>query len=764
MRRTLLRALVLCIYSVCLLCADSHAQADTLGPVMRRELSPLLIEATRAHERTPVTYTDLEQQQIAPLNTGQDLPYILRFTPSLVVTSDAGNGIGYTGLWIRGSDPSRVNISINGIPLNDPESQQVFWVNTPDLASSAGSIQIQRGVGTSSNGAAAFGGLIKIETLEKNRKPYGRVEQAWGSFNSRKHSVQVGSGLLHNRFMLEGRLSRVSSDGYIDRARTDLFGYELNGTLLLDGGELVVTAFGGREETYQSWYGTPAQLLEGAGPEALADFASRNSFTAAQTANLLSSGRTYNFYTYDNQIDHYGQDHLQIHYRKQIGSSWNVNASAHYTRGKGYFEEFRDEDNRSRYGLAPYITPSGADTLDQSDVVRRRWLDNHFYGFVFSARYARDRNLLTIGGAANEYRGDHFGELTWMELAGNTPEGFRYYEGQSLKRDANAYVRYIHDLGQGWDLYGDLQVRLVDYVTAGTDNDLRAYDVQDELLFFNPKAGVNKRIGRGRAYASVALGSKEPNRNDYVDAPEGEMPRPEYMTDVEAGYQWEGSQGFVGFNAFWMDYRDQLVLTGALNDVGAPLRTNVQESYRAGVELEAQYRIARPLQLVSNLTLADHRIRRFDEVIYDYTSGFEVVVVEHRDTPIAFSPRIVATVGGVMRFGENRTKSADSGRAVSSFWELSWMQRYVGQQHLDNTGNEAVVLGAYTTGDAMLAYALEDNRGVSLRINLWVNNVLDAQYSSNGYTFSYIFGERITERFYYPQAGRNVMIGLNLGF
>jgi iron complex outermembrane recepter protein len=743
--------------------SGQQAEPDSVA-LLQRELVPLVIEATRAHERVPITFTDVDREEISRLNSGQDLPYLLRFTPSLVVTSDAGNGIGYTGMWIRGSDPSRVNISVNGIPLNDPESQQVFWVNIPDIASSSRSIQIQRGVGTSSNGSAAFGGLIKIETTGRNAEPYARVENAVGSFSSRKHSVQLGTGLLGGRFILEGRLSRVESDGYIDRARTDLFGYEVTGTVIGRRSELVLTAFGGREETYQSWYGTPAEKLEGAGEEALADFAGRNGFTPNQLGNLLRSGRTYNFYTYDNQVDNYGQDHLQLHYRKRFQDNLYFTVSGHYTRGKGYFEEYREDDSRVRYGLDSLVVAEGQSATDETDLIRRRWLDNHFYGGVFSLRYASGGNVWTAGGAVNEYRGLHFGEITWMEWAGGVQPGDRYYEGSGVKRDANVYVRYIHDLRSGWDVYGDIQLRSVSYRTSGTDNDLREYSIDDNLLFFNPKAGINRRFGSaGRAYASVALGSKEPNRNDYVDAPAGVTPRAEFMTDVESGIQADWNRGSAGVNFFYMHYRDQLVLTGELNDVGAPLRTNVPRSFRTGVELEAQYHTAGAMTLLFNATLSENRIQRFSEVLYDYTDGFDVITYEHVNTPISFSPRAVAMAGVMKRFEIGRRGRTEE-RSPGLWFEVSWMQKYVGSQFLDNTGNEAVSIEAYTTGDAVLSLSGMNEEQRGWRVNLWVNNVLGAEYASNGYTYGYIYESRVTERFYYPQAGRHYMLGLNLLF
>ncbi len=815
--------IALSLFSSSVICAQQKKDVetsvvDTLYP-MEKVYDPLIIEATRAHERIPVAYTDLNESDIRPLNNGQDMPYLFRFTPSLVVTSDAGNGVGYTGLWIRGSDPSRVNVTINGVPLNDPESQQVFWVNTPDFISSADKVQIQRGVGTSANGVAAFGGLIKIESTKRSDRAFGEVKQSFGSFNTRKHTISLGTGRIGKSFSAEGRLSRIASDGYIDRARTDLSSFYVSGGWKNEKTQLVLTAFGGLEETYQSWYGTPAELLEGGSAEDLGEFAGRNGLSETATANLLNSGRTYNFYQYDNQIDHYGQDHYQLLIGRRIREKWNLSVTGHYTRGKGYFEEYKEDDRSESYGLNPVLmaadqvysdgvdengipvsnafsdqfTSSGWDisqtvvtdengnpitdgngnfllqataSASEGDVIRRRWLDNHFYGSVFSLQYFGERSLITIGGAANEYRGKHFGELRWMEVPGEVFPGDHYYDGISRKRDGNVYVRWVESLGREkkWDLYGDAQLRGVSYRTNGLDNDLRNYNVSDDLVFFNPKAGITYRPNGGkRYYMSVAVGHKEPNRNDYVDAPEGIIPRPERMTDVEAGLFFAEKKWTFGANAYFMNYKDQLVLTGALNDVGAPLRINVPQSYRAGIELESSCRFLDRGAFFGNLTVSQNRIKKFDEILYDYTNGFEEVRISHEDTPVSFSPPIVAAGGLEWRWLRKKT-GGDRSPASNITGDIAWTQKYVARQHLDNTGNDVRTLGAYTTGDLRLSLAWVNGTNSIIELNVWVNNALNASYSSNGYTYSYIYEETVTERFYYPQAGRNWMLGLNVSF
>jgi iron complex outermembrane recepter protein len=725
---------------------------DSIGPMDEVTLQEIaIVSTTSASSKTPIAFTNMSQEQIAKMNTGQDIPYLIRQTPSMVVTSDAGTGIGYTGLWIRGSDPARINVTINDIPLNDPESQQVFWVNTPDLASSATNLQIQRGVGNSTNGAGAFGGAIKINTLGLVQKAYAQTEHSFGSFNTIRNNISFGSGLIQNRFSLEGRLSNIQSDGYIDRATARLKSYYLDAKYQFNKTSLQFTTFSGNEVTYQSWYGTPAEVLENGDLQAFAD---RNGLSDAQRENLLNSGRTYNFYTYNNQVDNYTQSHYQLHGKHAFSNRWHAQLSAHYTRGAGYFEEFREQDRLSNYNLQPAIV--GSDTIFRSDIVRRRWLDNHFYGGVASVKYITSNTRITGSAAWNQYDGDHFGELIWAQFSSGAFKGDRYYQGDSRKRDANAFINSEFTFG-AFDVFADLQVRSVQYITIGTDNDLRNYDVNDNLLFVNPKAGLSYRHKRHRYYASVAVANKEPNRNDYIDALPGVVPQSESLIDYEAGLQGGLNKLSYGINFYYMDYTNQLVLTGEVNDVGAPIRVNVKDSFRRGVETNVNYKPFQTLSVSANLTLSENRIAAFTESVADYSNdGFAIVQIEHTNTAIAFSPSVIANA--TIDYTVWRDRLNNNARS----FQVSLLHRNVGKQYLDNTQNEEVILPSYHVQDLRLTYASAMPGKPNWNLSFWVNNVLDHQYSSNGYTFSYIFNDRITERFFYPQAGRNYMLTLSI--
>ena len=774
--------------------------------IRRYEFQPIEITAyTTATSSNPFSFSNLNQTQINKMNNGQDLPYLLTQTPSLVATSDAGNGIGYTGLWIRGSDPSRINVTINDVPLNDPESQQVFWVNTPDLASNTNSIQVQRGIGNSTNGPGAFGGSIKMNTQGLSSKPFFSTEHTFGSFGTMRNNVNFGSGVLYDHFYLEGRLSSIQSDGYIDRGAANLKSYYLDAAYKNNKTSIQLTTFSGREITYQSWYGTPAEKLEGGDLNAFAD---RNGLSDAERQNLLNSGRTYNYYTYNNQVDNYNQTHYQLHLNHQINDRWKIRATGHYTKGKGYFEEFKENDDLSDYALSPYLlgrdttwsdgnTLSSSEFINQyndpnaiyifdplidalgdtftdgngnialagnasvytSDIIRRRWLDNDFFGGIASATYTSSKLNLRSSLSWNEYKGRHFGELIWLQYSPGSFSGDRYYEGNSNKKDINFYTNADYAIGN-FHLFADVQVRNVIYVTKGVDNDLRPYDVEDNLLFINPKAGINYFLRGFRYYASISIGNKEPNRNDYVDAYVGSKPKSEQMIDYELGFQSSQTRFSYGGNLYYMDYTNQLVLTGALNDVGAPLRANVADSYRAGIELNAGWQIVRDLTLKGNLTLSQNKIKQFNEIIYDYSISYEEKNIEHNNTTIAFSPSVIAngTLDYVI-YDDLRNMNSKGNKLT-----ISLLGRYVGKQYLDNTQNEELTIPAYGVVDSKLTYERTPNGKPHISLSLWVNNTLNHEYSSNGYTFSYIFGERVSERFYYPQAGRNYLASVKLSF
>ena len=709
-------------------------------------LQTLELIGTWAEADAPFTQSQMDAADLEKLNLGQDMPFLLRFTPGVVTTSDAGTGIGYTGIRVRGSDPTRTNITINGVPVNDPESQAVFWVNMPDLASSVDQVQVQRGAGTSTNGAGAFGATINMQTKTLRNEPYASIASTVGAFNTRRATVELGTGLLGGHWALDGRWSAIDSDGYIDRATARLRSWY--GSIAWQDSRTLIRllAFSGRERTYQSWWGTPQSRLEN-DVEGMLAHAANNGLTPEQTTNLLESGRTYNYYQYRDEVDQYGQDNLQLYLSRELNDRWRVNTTLHYTKGRGYFEQYRNGDDRSDYGLAPAIY--GSDTVSVTDLVRRRWLDNDFAGVVANLRYETTRWNVHLGGAWNTYLGDHFGRIIWAEVAQGIEPDQEYYAGDGEKRDGNLFLKADWTPAPALRLFVDAQVRQVNYQTSGIDNDLRAYDVRDQQVFFNPKAGVTwSPQPWWQVYASAAVAHREPSRSDYIDAPVGAIPRPERMVDVELGNRIALGSWQLNLNGYWMDYTDQLVPTGALNDVGATLKVNVPDSYRLGLEVQAQGPIRADVVYQGSLGWSRNRIRAFEEVVYDYTSGFEEIRIPHRDVDIAYSPDLVYSHQLAWTFLDS--------------WSLNWMSQYVSEQYLDNTASRDRSLPAWWVNDLQLRWTRHLPRVGDLTIRFQVNNVLDEAYSSNGYTYSYIYDQLVTENFYYPQAGRNWLMGVQI--
>jgi iron complex outermembrane receptor protein len=736
---------------ICLFSSSSFLAQNELLP-SNDTIATVTIEATRATSLTPMAYSELDEKKIAQLNSGQDIPYVLRLTPSLVSTSDAGAGIGYTGLWIRGSDPARINVTINGVPLNDAESQQVFWVNTPDLSTSATSIQVQRGIGTSTNGPGSFGGSIRIDTRGLKTTPYLESTNGAGSFGTWKNNLTFGTGLMRSGWILEGRLSQLVSDGYIDRASSLLRSYFGELAKYSSKGSLKLTAFGGKEITYQSWNGTPHEVLFGSSQDRV-DFASRNWLNEEQTQNLLNSGRTYNYYEYENQVDNYSQHHAQLYWSRNFAPKWQLHLTGHYTRGFGYYEEYLYDDNLSAYGIDSISLPDQL-TVFASDVVRRRWLDNHFGGIVGSVARKGDKWESIVGGAYSVYDGLHYGEVIdipeveeWRMENGE----WRYYEGNSVKVDGNVYWKNTVAIGKSWNAFADVQLRDIAYRTEGTDNDLRSYDVDFHELFFNPKGGLTFTKRKHKAYASVAYAGKEPNRNDFVDAIDPSLVKSEYMMNTEVGYGFASEKFSVRLNAYSMEYRDQLVVTGALNDVGAPVRVNVPNSYRRGLELEARVQLPYGFFVEGNLTRSMNRISEFTEIIYDYDNE-AILETVFSNTPIAFSPDWI----GASQVGWSVQPSKISG--IKKL-EIAWISKYVSEQFLDNTGNRDRILPSYWVQDLRGSVDFNIKKISQFQgLDFWINNVLNREYVANGYTFSYRSGGMVTERFYYPQAPINFMI------
>jgi iron complex outermembrane receptor protein len=718
----------------------------------------VVVRATRATGKTPTTFTNITREKIEAQNFGQDVPFLLNWTPSVVTTSDAGTGIGYTGIRIRGSDPTRINVTINGIPYNDSESAGTFWVDIPDIASSAESIQVQRGVGTSTNGAGAFGATINLQTNLKRDEPYAEINNALGSFNTRKHTFSFGTGLINDHFAVDGRLSKIFSDGFIDRAFSDLQSYYFSGGYYTEKTMLKAVLFGGKERTYQSWYGVPESRLRN-DTEAMLVTAMNEGWNEEQTNNLLQSGsRTFNPYLYDNQVDDYKQDHYQLHFSHQPVSALTINAALHYTPGKGYYEEYRYENDFADYGLPNLIIDddggvSDNDTVYTTDLIRRRWLDNDFYGFTWSVNYdVNDWNIIA-GGGGNRYDGNHFGEILWASQ-GTVPPEHPYYFNNGDKRDLNTYLKVNYQISEKLNVFADLQVRKISYEVSGTENDLRQLDVEAKFNFFNPKAGLTYSLSdKSQLYASYAVANREPVRDDFLDF-EGSSPEHETLKNLEIGYRGSGRTHMFHANYYLMSYTNQLILTGELNDVGAFIRTNAGKSYRMGIELQAMLRISDKLFWNANLTLSRNKIKDYKEIMEDYGpefSGLDLVEKSFINTDIAFSPALIA--GSSLSY--SAIKNAD----------ITLLTKYVGKQYLDNTADDARSIGAYIVNDLRLNYSWHPAFVKEIKFSFLVNNIFNEAFESNGFTYGYLAGPtEYRENFYYPQAGRNFMgmIGIKL--
>ncbi|WP_276979527.1 TonB-dependent receptor, partial [Flavobacterium filum] len=527
-------------------------------------LDEVLVSAVRVTAQSPVTFSNLRKEEFQTRNLGQDIPIMMNYLPSVVTTTDAGAGVGYTGIRVRGSDATRVNVTINGIPYNDSESQGTFWVNMPDFASSTESLQLQRGVGTSTNGAGAFGASLNILTDSYSKEASGEISNSFGSFNTRKHTVKFSTGLMNDKFEIAGRLSNIVSDGYIDRAFSDLKSYFLQGTYVGENTLIKALAFGGTQKTYQAWYGLEdLELLE-------------NDRTFNVAGMYFDDEGNMKFY--DNETDNYQQDHYQLHWNESWSDNWSTNLAFHYTKGKGYFEQYKEDEDFADYGLNP-ITLGGG-TIDVTDLIRRRWLDNDFYGTTFSLNFKKDKVDFIFGGGANKYEGAHFGEIIWARYASQSEIRDRYYDDFSTKTDVNVFAKLNYDLTNNWRLFGDIQYRNVGFKANGEDTGI----VNDTFNFINPKAGITFTLNqRNHFYFSYAKAQREPNRNDY----ENGSPKPEKLDDFELGWRLATANTKLNVNGYFMKYKDQLVLTGELNDVGAPIRANSGDSYRIGLEVDA---------------------------------------------------------------------------------------------------------------------------------------------------------------------------------
>jgi iron complex outermembrane recepter protein len=705
----------------------------------------LVVRATRAGIKTPMTYTNIAKEELQKNNLGQDAPYMLQWTPSAVVTSDAGTGVGYTGIRIRGADPTRINVTINGIPLNDAESQNVFWVDLPDFISSTDDVQIQRGVGASTNGAGAFGATINLNTAKLRKEPYATLEGSLGSFNTMKGNVQFGTGLIGDKFTMEGRLSRISSDGFIDRASADLESYYFSGAYMGEKSSLRLNLFTGKEVTYQAWYGVPAEFVND--PQ-------KRTFNPAGTEKEGDP--------YENEVDDYGQTHVQALYNNQLGLNWNLNLALHYTRGAGFFEQYRAGQRFSNYGLENLAI--GGDTIARTDLVRRRWLDNDFYGTTYALSYLSDNNRLEaiLGGAFNIYEGAHFGQIVWAEYSPAIAPGYRYYDNDGRKTDFNIFAKANYELVYGLNAYLDLQFRRVVYDFVGLSPEQQSVDQTDALDFFNPKAGLWYEISKqANLYASFAVANREPNREDYTESTVRSRPRPERLYNTEVGYRRNWSKGALNVNFYHMFYRDQLALNGQINDVGAYTRINIDRSHRLGVEIAGGLQLTEHLNLNANATLSRNRIERFTEFVDVYDADFNWTgqrPVEHENTDLAFSPQVIAMSELSWDVLKNPKK------AKNHALNLSLLSKYVGKQYIDNTSDDGNAIDAYFFNDLRLTYTWKNTFVRELGLTLLAMNIFDARYESNAWSYRYILGEdTLIDQGFFPQAGRSFLVGVRVG-
>ena len=705
---------------------------------IKKILDEVSVNAIRAKTNTPIAFTNLNKQQIEKSNLGQDLPFLISSTPSVVTTSDAGAGIGYTGFRIRGTDPSRINVTINGIPLNDSESQGVWWVNMPDFASSLENIQIQRGVGTSTNGAAAFGASINLQTIGLNTKAYAITNNSIGSYNTLKNNIEFGSGLIDNKFTFDARLSRISSDGYIDRATSDLKSLYVQGTYFDDNSTLKGIIFSGKERTYQAWNGVPLIYLD--------------------------SNRTFNSYTYENEVDNYAQTHYQLHYSKNLNQKTILNIAGHFTHGEGYYEQEKLDQALLDYNLSNIILTN--DTITSTDLIRRKWLNNDFGGITFSVKHVKENLNLIFGGAANKYSGQHYGNIIWAEYASNGDYNHEYYRNIATKFDNNIYLKSNYKASNNTSVFLDLQLRSLNYEFNGNDisGDIDRQEVN--LEFFNPKFGLSHYLNKNQLfYASYAVANKEPNRADYVESSPNSRPVHETLFDTEIGYKYQDKWLMFNLNFYYMDYDNQLIKTGEINDVGYFTSKNVKNSFRKGVEIESSYILNNKLSVSGNLTISENKLDTLIQYVDNWDTGDQNQVV-HENTDLAFSPNLTWAANINYKYNKNTNFLLNT--------------KYVGDQYIDNTSSEKRMLESYMISNFQIDYHFKSSIFTKAKISFLVNNLFDIEYVNNAWIYRYISDSSDPREYddyttqgdgniydmagYFPQATRNYLLGLTLGF
>ncbi|MBW4890230.1 TonB-dependent receptor [Mucilaginibacter sp. HMF5004] len=702
------------------------------------------VRATRATANSATTFTNLSKKDLEKNNFGQDIPYLLNQTPSAVITSDGGTGIGYTGIRIRGSDASRTNVTLNGIPMNDSEDQGAYFIDLPDLVSSVDNIQVQRGIGTSTNGAGAFGASINMQTTTRHDAAYTQLDNSIGSYGAYKNTISVGTGLINDHFTFDGRLSRIESSGYIDRAASHLKSFFLSGAYY--GKKTLVRAnvFSGYEQTYQAWDGIPEDILK----------AGNRTYNEL---GLEADGKTY----YPNQTDNYTQNYAQLLVDHQISSTLSFSGALHYTKGFGYYEEYKKDQTLANYGITPVVI--GGVTVGTSSLVRQLWLNTDFYGLTYAFHYQPEKTLnFTLGGAYNEYLGAHYDNIQWTQQSTNVNPGYEYSRNNAKKTDFNIFGKIDYTISD-ITLFVDLQYRHIDYSFLGYDRNLKNVQQSAQLDFFNPKGGITYQLNtQSNVYASIAIANHEPNRNDFTNSTPDSRPKAEHMTDYELGYRLNTPVFKGGINGYYMKYSNQLVLTGKLNDVGEATRVNVDDSYRLGVEFDGKLKICDQLNWAATAALSTNKIDKYTVYYFNYDNNTNVPS-NLSNTNIAYSPSFV----GSSEISWLPFKGA----------EAAFVSKYVGMQYLDNTSNTNPVgvvgsdpnsnrtIDSYFVNNVRLRYGFQTKLVKNIAVSLLVYNIFSTKYITNGATYPDIeSGQLVNYNYYFPQAPRNFFLSLSLGF
>ncbi|MBN1597340.1 MAG: TonB-dependent receptor [Bacteroidales bacterium] len=711
----------------------------------------VMVYGTRATSKNPIAFTNLTSEEIQSYNTGDDITYMLSVLPSVVSTSEAGIGLGYTAMRIRGSDPSRINVTMNGIPVNDSESQGVFWVDMPDFASSVDNVQVQRGVGTSTHGAGAFGATVNFQTISTPEEAYAEYNVTYGSFNTLKNTVKVGSGLISDHFSIDARLSNMRTDGYILHSGSDHSSSFISAAYHAKNTIVRFTYLDGKERTGISWWGVPQEMID--------------SIRNYNPAGIYYDRNGIEHY-YNDQTDNYRQQHYQLHISQKLANSLTMNLAGHYTKGAGYYQQYQDDANYYHTtAFADYGLPSvqGADTITNTDLTRQKWLDNDFIGAIGSIIFKKARTETILGGGWNYYTGDHFGNILWMEHNGGTPENYEWYFNVGEKTDWNIYTKASFQATNNISLFADLQFRRIKYEMSGIDDDLVSLDQEHEFNFFNPKAGIFFDINPANSvYGSVAVANREPTRANFKDAkgdPDA-TPKPERLTDIEIGYTYSHMWFSATANFFYMLYDDQLVPTGEKSNVGYDIMTNVEDSYRRGVEMIVSFKPFTNFRWDLNLTLSQNKIRDFVEHSVNYRIWNEDIgwyeieedtAITLGETDIAYSPSITGT--------------SNINWQIVNGLNLNLITKYVGKQYFDNTSGEDRKLDPYLINNLKISYMVPLRFAKYLELYIQINNLFNTEYINNAYGGNwYEEGNEMTWAYYYPQAGIHFYTGMRICF